>query len=292
MNDPVKSKSRTILYALIFIGVATIYILYWWLIPILITASDLNNAWTMRGQFGDMFGAVNALFSAMAFAAIIITMIMQNDTLELQRQDIIITQKEIKTSNEEFEKQNETLKAQRFETSFYNLLATHNNLVQGLSLDNNPTSAYQGKRLLFLINQGLEQQLGRIVIDNIPSRDQILKLRDNYYEALTRYKGVIDMYLESLLYLLELPAYSTLINDDDRINYLRIIAAQLSSNERTIIYYFLCLAINTGEGAYVHQHFHRIQSKFHLFTFITFPAFYNDSHSCLFGWWTHHHDID
>ena len=35
--------------------------------------------WEKRGQFGDMFGAVNALFSGLAFAGLIITLILQRN---------------------------------------------------------------------------------------------------------------------------------------------------------------------------------------------------------------------
>lgn len=41
-----------------------------------------------RGQFGDMFGAVNALFSGLAFAGLIITLILQKTELGLQRDEL------------------------------------------------------------------------------------------------------------------------------------------------------------------------------------------------------------
>src|ERR1039458_9822328 len=49
-----------------------------------------------QGQFGDMFGAVNALFTALAFAGLIYTVLLQRDQLALQQQEIIesgVTQK-------------------------------------------------------------------------------------------------------------------------------------------------------------------------------------------------------
>lgn len=33
--------------------------------------------WEVRGQLGDMFGAVNSLFSGLAFAGLIVTLILQ-----------------------------------------------------------------------------------------------------------------------------------------------------------------------------------------------------------------------
>lgn len=41
-----------------------------------------------RGTFGDMFGAINALFSGCAFAGVIYALILQRHTLELQRTEL------------------------------------------------------------------------------------------------------------------------------------------------------------------------------------------------------------
>lgn len=50
------------------------------------------------GQFGDMFGAVNALFSGLAFATLIYTVFLQRKELQLQRQELAETRKELKRS--------------------------------------------------------------------------------------------------------------------------------------------------------------------------------------------------
>ncbi len=47
-----------------------------------------GDAWALRGQFGDMFGAVNALFSGLAFAGVIIAVILQKNELALQRREL------------------------------------------------------------------------------------------------------------------------------------------------------------------------------------------------------------
>ena len=85
-----------------------------------------------RGQFGDMFGAVNALFSGFAFAGLIITLILQKKELGLQRDELEETRKELKNQREEFEKENETLIYQRFENLFYNMLNLQQEIVAGL----------------------------------------------------------------------------------------------------------------------------------------------------------------
>ncbi len=52
------------------------------------------------GTAGDMFGAVNALFSALAFAFLIYTALMQREELKLQREELRETRKELARSAE------------------------------------------------------------------------------------------------------------------------------------------------------------------------------------------------
>lgn len=59
--------------------------------------------------FGDSFGVVNVLLiSALAFAGMIVTFVLQRKELEVQRK--------------EFFSQNETLRLQRFENTFFNMI--------------------------------------------------------------------------------------------------------------------------------------------------------------------------
>lgn len=94
-----------------------------------------------RGTFGDQFGAVNALFSGLAFAGLIYTIILQRHDLKLQRRDLrlqreelALTRKEMEEQTAEFEKQNETLKIQRFENTFFNMLSQFQEVVNSLSV--------------------------------------------------------------------------------------------------------------------------------------------------------------
>ena len=56
-----------------------------------------------RGTFGDQFGAVNALFSGLAFAGLIYTIILQRRDLELQRNDLKLQREELALTRKEME---------------------------------------------------------------------------------------------------------------------------------------------------------------------------------------------
>ena len=51
-----------------------------------------------RGQFGNLFGGLNALFTGLAFAGLIYTILLQRDELKLQRDELQLTRKELHDS--------------------------------------------------------------------------------------------------------------------------------------------------------------------------------------------------
>lgn len=91
---------------------------YWYLVTNNIDSSaDVGNA---RGIFGDMFGAVNALFSGFAFTGIVYAIYLQRKELSLQWQ-------ELREQTRLFEEQNATLQRavrQEFVQKFFNEYAT------------------------------------------------------------------------------------------------------------------------------------------------------------------------
>lgn len=67
-----------------------------------------------RGVFGDMFGAVNTLFSGLAFGGVIYTIILQMKELELTRAEYARSTEELKRSSDALKEQiNITIKDQK-----------------------------------------------------------------------------------------------------------------------------------------------------------------------------------
>ena len=52
-----------------------------WIVSALVIWCRLDS-WEHRGQFGDIFGAINALFSALAFAGVVYTIYLQQTQME------------------------------------------------------------------------------------------------------------------------------------------------------------------------------------------------------------------
>jgi hypothetical protein len=167
-----------------------------------------------RGTFGDMFGAINALFSGLAFAGIIVTILLQRQELELQRKELTETRKE-------FETQNTTLKVQRFESTFFNLLNNHNRLISEFSVKDK-------------INEGTN--LAKDIMEEITSRGfesspRIGRLYiRHFYDMVSRatntnetYEGEqYDLYQSCLTYFPEMIVY---------FEGLRLLLAYVDSTE-------------------------------------------------------------
>ncbi len=83
-----KEESISLLIWLV-VGAIILWGIMWW--------SVFNNLpdWPSRGQFGDLFGSINALFSGLAFAGIIYTIYLQRKELKLQRDEMKASRAEL-----------------------------------------------------------------------------------------------------------------------------------------------------------------------------------------------------
>ncbi len=84
--------SKTIVVALLVFVVACWGIVGFWL-----------PGWSgdTPGTFGDQFGAVNALFSGLAFVGVIYAILLQSTQLKLQRKELELQREELRLQREE-----------------------------------------------------------------------------------------------------------------------------------------------------------------------------------------------
>ncbi|MBY0321854.1 MAG: hypothetical protein K2X72_24230 [Reyranella sp.] len=68
--------------------------------------------WQTRGQFGDIFGVVNALFSGLAFAGLVYAILLQREDLQLQREELRLTRDELERTADAQEQAEAALRAQ------------------------------------------------------------------------------------------------------------------------------------------------------------------------------------
>lgn len=204
-----------------------------------------------KGPIGDMFGSVNALFSGLALAGIILTILLQRKELQLQRI-------ELRDTRREFETQNATLKIQRFENTFFNLLNLHNQIVDAIDYTNKKNIS---KRL------GISEYVDEIIqsrdvfqfrynsmvreLQESPSAYEEIYLR-KYIEAQTDF----GHYFRNLYRMIKLVDETDFFYDSTKVSpdeifeikyrYTSIIRSQLSDYELLWLYYN-CLSKNGRE---------------------------------------------
>ena len=86
MKEPAEKESNPWFWIAISVAVVGFVSVAWLMSWDLITRQFGNP--TGSGKFGDMFGAVNALFSGLAFAGVIVAILMQREELNLQRKEL------------------------------------------------------------------------------------------------------------------------------------------------------------------------------------------------------------
>lgn len=253
-----ETKSRLWIWIVVaIIGVLAAWGLSWWLINKNIDCS------TERGTFGDMFGAVNALFSGLAFAGLIITLLYQKEELKLQREELAQTREELKGQREEFEEQNKTMKRQRFENTFFNMLSLQQEIVANLSYEyyvnpnicppNVPAEQfyYNSPKGLLHGREVFEGMYKRAIIDYNGRRyaDGLYNIFKNFghlaysnIKATTRF----DHYFRHLYHIIKYVDTNDLIADEERYDYVCIIRSQLSDYELVMLFYN-CLTTNGRE---------------------------------------------
>lgn len=74
-------------------------------------------------EFGDLYGALNTLFSGFAFLGIVVSIFIQSEELS-------DTRREIKSQTEQFSSQTQIMFKQSFENTFFQLLGLNNEIVK------------------------------------------------------------------------------------------------------------------------------------------------------------------
>ncbi|WP_289039616.1 putative phage abortive infection protein [uncultured Zobellia sp.] len=253
------------------IGLYTLFIVIFvaWITSMLVLKWKFSN-WTIRGTFGDSFGAINSLFSGLALGGIIYTIFLQKKELTLQR-------KELKNTRKEFTIQNKTLRLQRFENTFFNLLSLHHQILDSIDFDIQRKKMMDGgiKTLSRAIENGFEYETitlkGRDVFKEryekmLSEFDNEEDLNSNYLKFYESVQTDFGHYFRNLYRIIKLvdetefhthielgtspndTKYIDLIsysspNHDTRYRYTSMIRAQLSDYELLWLFYN-CLSEN------------------------------------------------
>lgn len=226
-------KTKKIPIALILSSIFIILLIYFGsAIYIFFTFKDFTKA----GQFGDLFGAVNALFSAFALTGIILTIYLQSRELEYQREELELTRNEIKGQRVEMEKQSEIFEFQRFENNYFNLLKALNETTSNLNIekynDNNDVfDIIAGKKCFTYFLNEFEEEYKHFSKN---SGSEIDSINDAFYAFFNKEGANIGHYFRLFYNIVKYIDQSKIL---DKQFYMNIMRAHLCSHELFMIFY-------------------------------------------------------
>lgn len=186
-----------------------------------------------RGTFGDMFGAVNALFSGLAFASLIYTIVLQKRELQLQRQELVLTRAELEGQKLQLSAQNEVLKIQNFESTFFQLLKLLNDIISSIDLSDNNGNVTKGRDCLTAFYRRFRNFYLREKGEN-KNQDELLLIQHAYAGFYEAHQTELGHYFRTLYNIIKFVRNS---NIQDKSFYTNLVRAQLSSQELLLLFY-------------------------------------------------------
>ena len=179
------------------------------------------------GQFGDIFGFSNAIFSGLAFILLAVGVWMQREELK-DTKKLLSEQKKITEAQEAaLQKQNEAIEKQIFENTFFKLIDMLNQKKENISASFNGNT-FHGENALKKILNETRFQPSKLVngypqtvdINNYsPTKNELDDFRDCAFEIILINAGSYFTYLEEVfLYLYDfsikndIKLYANIIN--------------------------------------------------------------------------------
>lgn len=186
------------------------------------------------GPYGDFVaGTIVPFLTFISFLAIVITLRLQREQLEMQRKELHNSIEEMQATREEFKLQNQTLSIQRFENTFFQMVNLHNELVNSIVLSG--SEPQEGRSAFPVFNRIFrEMYSNRLNRHELNDKNELERIQFVYTMFFSGYEHHLGHYFRNLYRIVKFIDQSPLDNKKD---YIGIIKAQLSSNELSLLLY-------------------------------------------------------
>lgn len=174
-------------YLKYFIGIVVLLFLICLFFPSMILPV-YEYSWDNTAKVGDTFNVLNTFFSALAFAGIIVTILIQRKELQHQRNELTLQRQEMKQTREEF-------LTNRITSVIYNQLERYESLVNSFTIKYGDPERRQwekeGSNAISHLYEALKKDEAKFT--NITSNDYESILENKDYDKLPEiYKIVIN----------------------------------------------------------------------------------------------------
>jgi len=217
----------------------------------------ISNNSEVWAQFGDFIGGIlNPLLAFLAFIALLFTIKLQSDALNISKEELEATRKELEKSRIAQEKQSISLELQNkatnlqiFENTFFQLISLFNNTLENLNLEvellMNSLTINNVKYLETTVDLN---KCNFLVEGNNTGKEVILKLLKFYKNRITKdtydifnekFENITGVYFGQIYQILKLIHES---NIEKKERYINIIRVQFTKEELEFLFYH-CLGI-------------------------------------------------
>ncbi|MGN7453880.1 putative phage abortive infection protein [Paenibacillus pasadenensis] len=183
-----------------------------------------------------MFGAVNALFSGLAFAGIIYTIQMQRKELALQRDELVLQREEISKSTDELAGQKELMAKQQFDNTFFNLLSLHSQVLESLEYPDN----IKGHQVFKKFHTKMRTRL----TDN-----SIVTFKQVYEES----NLAFDNFIKTTVTIVDFVKSQSSLTYTSKRQYLDFYKTQFGDHEKIFLFYY-CHSYDVGLKYILHEY--------------------------------------
>jgi hypothetical protein len=166
------------------------------------------------------YAPVNALFSGLAFAGLIIAIFLQREELQLQRRELALTREEMQGQKEQLEGQKLQMEIQNFENRFFQMMKVWDELRRDVNyrfIIGELSGEYNNHRRSDSHEESvaIESAVGRIWVE---------------------YESSLPIYMRSLYQILRLVDMANIASEKRKF-YSNVIRAQITQAELVLLFY-------------------------------------------------------
>lgn len=183
-----------------------------------------------------MFGAVNALFSGLALAGVVVAIFMQSRELKLQRDELEQTRAELRGQKEQLAAQVIHLERKAFDDRFFQLMQLQQETVVSTMLTERGIES-RGRSAFRILAKRFEAYVKRSPLDTTAHADPEWRrqyLLPWYRKFFRTEEHHLGHYFRSLYHLVR---YVDESGVEDKRLYMRLLRAQLSYPELVLLFY-------------------------------------------------------
>lgn len=217
-----ENKGRDAIYTCIALVAGLVVFTFWGLNAFIVGSFPVE----ARGITGDMFGAVNALFTGLALVGLVYGMLMQRYEVRLAKDDLRRTKEILDQQEHSLQEQNANSKKQNFEQTLFNLVGVYQSIVLGLEakflIQNAEWKPATGKEYFLYFFKEIENLSSKSgsAVDEVYSKRCEMRSYD------------LNSYYRTVFFLFE---YIDISDIDDKERYAKLIRGIFSDQEVALI---------------------------------------------------------